>query len=180
VWAIVVILAVTAVTFAIFYLLRPRSGAALRGQVADARAVAQNRHNLALDKPWYTQNFKFTKNVVTGDKYGWPGLGYSYGSGVPIRDKIIEKAPRTFSLIAGAAVIWLLVGVSIGVISAVKRRTIFDAPRWASRSSASPRRSSGSASWRSSSSGSSSTSRPAPATSPSPTHEQWASHLILP
>ena len=42
---------------------------------------------------------QFVKRIVTGDQYGWPGLGYSYDSSVPIRDKIIEKAPRTFSLI---------------------------------------------------------------------------------
>ena len=66
------------------------------------------------------------QHIVTGDEYGWPGLGYSYGSSVPIRDKIIERAPRTLSLIGGAAVVWLIMGISIGVISAVKRRTIFD------------------------------------------------------
>ena len=49
------------------------------------------------------------KAIVIGDKFGWPGLGYSYDSSVPIRDKIIEKAPRTLSLIAGAAVLWLIV-----------------------------------------------------------------------
>jgi peptide/nickel transport system permease protein len=127
VWALVVLLAVTAVTFAIFYLLPPGDPAArFAGRSPSPELIAQIRHNLALDKPWYTQYFKFTKNVITGDKYGWPGLGYSYGSSVPIRDKIIEKAPRTFSLIIGAAFIWLVLGISIGVISAVKRRSIFD------------------------------------------------------
>ena len=126
-WAAVVLLAVTAVTFAIFYLLPP-GDPALRfaGRSPSPELIATIRHNLALDKPWYEQYFKFTKSVITGDKYGWPGLGYSYGSSVPIRDKIIEKAPRTLSLIAGAAVIWLLLGIAIGVISAVKRRSIFD------------------------------------------------------
>jgi peptide/nickel transport system permease protein len=127
VWAAVVLLAVTAITFAIFYLLPP-GDPALRfaGRSPSPELIATIRHNLALDKPWYEQYFKFTKSVITGDKYGWPGLGYSYGSSVPIRDKIIEKAPRTLSLIAGAAVIWLLLGIAIGVISAVKRRSIFD------------------------------------------------------
>jgi len=126
-WAVVVLLAVTAVTFAIFYLLPPGDPAArFAGRSPTPELIATIRHNLALDKPWYTQYFKFTKNVVTGDQYGWPGLGYSYGSSVPIRDKIIEKAPRTFSLIIGAAFIWLVLGITIGVISAVKRRSIFD------------------------------------------------------
>ena len=66
------------------------------------------------------------KAIVTGDKYGWPGLGYSYDSSVPIRAKIIEKAPRTLSLIVGASIIWLFVGIADRRVSAIKRRTIFD------------------------------------------------------
>ena len=50
------------------------------------------RHNLGLDKPFYVQYGKFLKASWLGDKYGWPGLGFSYDSSVPIRDKIIEKA----------------------------------------------------------------------------------------
>jgi peptide/nickel transport system permease protein len=72
------------------------------------------------------QYAKFLKAIVLGDKYGWPGLGFSYDSSVPIRDKIIEKAPRTISLIVGASILWLLFGVLIGVISAIKRRTVVD------------------------------------------------------
>ena len=96
------------------------------GRSPTPELLATVTHNLGLDKPWYTQYFKFVQHIVTGDEYGWPGLGYSYGSSVPIRDKIIEKAPRTLSLIGGAAVIWLVMGISIGVLSAVKRRTIVD------------------------------------------------------
>jgi peptide/nickel transport system permease protein len=127
VWSLVVILAVTAITFAIFYLLPGGDPAArFAGRSPSPELLAIVEHNLGLDRPWYIQYFKFLKNIVTGDEYGWPGLGYSYGSSVPIREKIIEKAPRTFSLIIGAATIWLALGVSIGVISAVKRRSIFD------------------------------------------------------
>jgi peptide/nickel transport system permease protein len=126
-WAAVVILCVTAVTFAIFYLLPPGDPAArFAGRSPSPELIATIRHNLGLDKPWYVQYFKFVKSIVTGDQYGWPGLGYSYGSSVPIRDKIIEKAPRTFSLIIGAAVLWLVMGIGIGVLSAVKRRSFFD------------------------------------------------------
>ena len=126
-WAALVILAVTAITFAIFYLLPPGDPASrFAGRSPSPELITVIRHNLGLDKPWYSQYVKFVRHIVTGDQYGWPGLGYSYGSSVPIRDKIVERAPRTLSLIAGAALVWLLMGVSIGVISAVKRRTIFD------------------------------------------------------
>ena len=126
-WAVAVLLAVTALTFAIFYLLPP-GDPALRfvGKQPTPENLALVRHNLGLDHPWYVQYGKFVKSIVVGDKYGWPGLGYSYDSSVPIRDKIMEKAPRTFSLILGAAIIWLTVGVLVGVISAIKRRTVFD------------------------------------------------------
>ena len=43
-----------------------------------------------------------------------------------MRSEIIQRAPRTLWLIAGAATIWLIFGVAIGVLSAVKRRTWID------------------------------------------------------
>jgi peptide/nickel transport system permease protein len=126
-WAIAVLVAVTAITFAIFYLLPP-GDPALRfaGKQPTAESIALVRHNLGLDRPWYVEYGKFLKAIVTGDKYGWPGLGFSYDSNVSIRSQIITKAPRTLSLIVGAAFIWLVLGISIGVLSAIKRRTIVD------------------------------------------------------
>jgi peptide/nickel transport system permease protein len=127
VWSVLVLIIVTALTFAIFYLLPPGDPATrFVGKEPTADSIARVRHNLGLDKPWYVQYAKFGKAIVTGDKYGWPGLGYSYDSNVSIRSKVIQKAPRTLSLIVGASIIWLSMGVLIGVISAIKRRTIFD------------------------------------------------------
>jgi peptide/nickel transport system permease protein len=122
-----VLLAVTLITFFIFYKLPP-GDPALRfvGKQPTPENIALVRHRLGLDKPFYVQYAKFLKAIVVGDKFGWPGLGYSYDSSVPIRQKIIEKAPRTISLIAGASVLWLLGGVLIGVVSAIKRRTVVD------------------------------------------------------
>jgi peptide/nickel transport system permease protein len=126
-WAVVVLLAVTLITFFIFYKLPP-GDPALRfvGKQPTAESIALVRHNLGLDQPFYVQYGKFLKAIVLGDRYGWPGLGFSYDSSVPIREKIIEKAPRTISLIVGASILWLLFGVLIGVISAIRRRTVVD------------------------------------------------------
>jgi len=126
-WAVVVMLAVTLVTFVIFYKL-PSGDPALRfvGKQPTTETIAMVRHNLGLDKPFYVQYLKFLKAIVTGDAYGWPGLGYSYDSSIPIREKIMEKAPRTISLIVGASILWLVFGIVIGVISAIKRRTATD------------------------------------------------------
>ena len=62
----------------------------------------------------------------SGDKYGWPGLGYTYASGSSVKALIMQRAPRTLLLIAGAAIIWLVLGVGIGVLSAVRRRSATD------------------------------------------------------
>ena len=126
-WAAVVVLIVLLLTFAVFYLL-PAGDPALRfaGKSPTPESLALIRHRLGLDQPWYEQYGRFVKNFVTGDEYGWPGLGYSYGSSVSVLDQVRERAPRTLLLILGAATIWVVVGVSIGVLSAIRRRSVAD------------------------------------------------------
>jgi peptide/nickel transport system permease protein len=126
-WTIVVVLTVLLLTFAVFYLL-PAGDPALRfaGKSPTEESLALVRERLGLDQPWYEQFGKFVGTFVKGDEFGWPGLGYSYVTNQAVLDLVTTRLPRTLLLIAGAAVLWLVVGVSIGVISAVKRRTIVD------------------------------------------------------
>ena len=126
-WTVVVVACVLAITFAVFYLL-PAGDPALRfaGKNPTDAEIALIHHRLGLDRPWYIQFLKFVKNFFLGDKYGWPGLGYTYASGSSVKALIVARAPRTLLLIAGAAVLWLVTGVAIGVISAVKRRSLTD------------------------------------------------------
>jgi peptide/nickel transport system permease protein len=126
-WACVVVLIVLMLTFAVFYLM-PSGDPALRfaGKSPTPESLALIRDRLGLDEPWYQQYGIYVKNVSTGDEYGWPGLGYSYVAGVSVLDEVKERAPRTLLLIAGAATIWLVVGVSIGVLSAIRRRSVVD------------------------------------------------------
>jgi peptide/nickel transport system permease protein len=55
-----------------------------------------------------------------------PCLGYSFRSSEPVLPDILRRLPVTLSLAVGAAVIWLVVGVSVGVLSALKRGSVFD------------------------------------------------------
>jgi peptide/nickel transport system permease protein len=127
VWTVVVILIVLLITFLVFYKL-PSGDPAVRfaGKSPTPELLAEIRHRLGLDQPIYVEFGKFVKNFFTGDSYGWPGLGYSFGGGVAVLDEIKTRAPRTLWLIFGASILWLVVGVAIGVISAVKRRSIID------------------------------------------------------
>ena len=126
-WATLVVLIVLMLTFAVFYLM-PSGDPALRfaGKSPTPENLALIRERLGLDQPWYEQYALFVKNFFTGDEYGWPGLGYSYGGSVSVLSEVRERAPRTLLLIVGAATIWIIVGVSVGVLSAVKRRTAAD------------------------------------------------------
>ncbi len=126
-WTVAVVLAVVAVTFVVFFLL-PNGNPALRfcGKAPTTQCIQMTDARLHLNKPWYTEFGYFVKTLVSGDEFGWPGLGYSYGNYVSVRSEIVQRAPRTLWLIAGAATIWLSCGVLIGVLSAVRRRTWID------------------------------------------------------
>jgi peptide/nickel transport system permease protein len=127
VWTFIVVLCVLLLTFVIFYLL-PAGDPAVRfaGRQPTPELLATIRHRLGLDHPWYVQFGKFVKTFFAGDQYGWPGLGYSFTGGYSVMSQITTRAPRTLFLIAGAAVIWITLGVAIGVVSAVRRRSVVD------------------------------------------------------
>jgi peptide/nickel transport system permease protein len=121
-WALVLLVLVIALTFAIFYLLPSADPAQLRaGRNATAANIAAIRHNLGLDKPVYVQFWDYLKNLVLHFD-----LGYSYQSDASVKSLIFDRLPATLSLTAGAIVIWMLVGIPVGIISAVKRRTFLD------------------------------------------------------
>jgi peptide/nickel transport system permease protein len=126
-WTLVVVFFVLALVFAIFYWL-PAGDPAVRfaGKQPTPELLDEIRHRLGLDKPLIEQFGIFVKNFFTGDEYGWPGLGTSYQNQVSVKSLLTDAAPRTLWLIAGAAVIWLTVGISIGILSAIRRRTLVD------------------------------------------------------
>src|SRR5215469_7952320 len=126
-WAILVVNVVVFITFLVFFKL-PNGNPALRfvGKFPTQENIQLAEQRLHLNKPFYIEYFYFVKNFFVGDEYGWPGLGYSYGNYVSVRTEIMQRAPRTLFLVFGAATIWLIFGVAIGVISAIRRRTVVD------------------------------------------------------
>jgi peptide/nickel transport system permease protein len=121
-WVVVLMLVVSALTFVIFYLLPSADPAQLRaGRQPNPQLVEQIRHNLGLDKPWYQQYFDYMKQVFLHFDFG-----FSYQNTISVKEQIFQRLPATISLAIGAAVIWLTVGITVGIISAVRSRTLID------------------------------------------------------
>jgi peptide/nickel transport system permease protein len=121
-WGVALLFIVSALTFVLFDLLPSGDPAQLRaGRTATPQAIAHIRHELGLDQPIYTQFYDYMKGIVLHFD-----LGYSFYSHASVKSLIAERLPATVSLAAGAILIWLLVGLSIGIVSAVRRRTLLD------------------------------------------------------
>jgi peptide/nickel transport system permease protein len=137
--AVLTILAVTLVTFFVFFLVPKITGndpALLYiGKQADAASVAGIRVKLGLNDPILVQYGKFVKGLVAGRDYAngpdvqhcpAPCLGYSFKTNQEVWPLLVGDLPVTVSLAIGAAVLWVLMGVMFGVISALRRGTIWD------------------------------------------------------
>jgi peptide/nickel transport system permease protein len=121
-WVIVLLFAVSLLTFVIFYLLPSADPALLRaGHQPNPALVAAIRHKLGLDKPWYVQYYDYMKALVLHFNFG-----YSFTTNTSVRYEIFSRLPATVSLALGAAVVWLTIGIAVGTISAVKRHSFFD------------------------------------------------------
>jgi peptide/nickel transport system permease protein len=120
-WGVVLLLAVIAITFVLFYLLPNVNPAVLRaGRTPSPQVIKNIAHDLGTDKPVYTQFWIYLKNLVHGD------LGFSYYSDASVKSLLMDRLPATISLTVGGVAIWLLFGIPIGIISAIKRRTMLD------------------------------------------------------
>jgi peptide/nickel transport system permease protein len=123
-----VLFVVSLLTFTIFLKLPAGDPARrLAGRQTTPETLAQIRRNVGLDKPIWVQYARFAKCLVP-----WPGMFlnrqvyYSWANNVPVSEEIYARLPKTIALAIGAALTWLAIGVPIGIISAIKRRSIFD------------------------------------------------------
>jgi peptide/nickel transport system permease protein len=121
-WGVFLLFVVSGLTFLIFYTFPSADPAALRaGRQATPELIAQIRHSLGLDQPLYDQYWRYMKGLVLHFD-----LGYSYQNAVSVRSELFTRLPVTISLTIGAFVVWMLVAIPIGVISALRRRSLLD------------------------------------------------------
>jgi peptide/nickel transport system permease protein len=139
---IFLLLVVSLITFAIFFLIPRLAGqnayelaTQYVGRNPTRAAILQIEQKLGLNAPLYLQYGRFVKAIVVGTHYNSgssvtycppPCFGYSFRSQQPVWPQMTSALPVTLSLAIGASVLWLVGGVTIGVISALRRGTFFD------------------------------------------------------
>ena len=121
-WGIFLLFVVTAITFLIFDVFPSADPAALRaGRQANPQLIAQIRHALGLDDPLYEQYWIYLKGLVLHFD-----LGYSYQNNVSVTSQILTRLPVTISLTVGAFIVWMLIGIPLGILSAIRRQSGLD------------------------------------------------------
>jgi len=140
--AALMLIVVSMVTFAIFFLVPRWAGGSAEslaaryvGRTADEAEIAAAAERLGFNDPIYVQYWDWLKGIFAGSTYDIgpgpehcpaPCFGYSFISRTPVWPELLDRMPVTFSLALGAAVLWLISGVAVGVLSALRRGTIFD------------------------------------------------------
>ena len=140
--AVLLLFVVSAVTFLIFFGVPRLGGASAEdlasryvGKTAGEEQIKVAADRLGFDDPLYEQYGSFVKGLVAGADYDIgtsiehcpaPCFGYSFITRNPVLPDLLDRLPVTLSLASGAAVLWLVGGMATGVLSALKRGSVFD------------------------------------------------------
>lgn len=111
------------VTLVIFLMLEITPGDPARmilGDTATEEMVAELREEMGLNDPLIVRYFRYVWDVLHGD------FGTSYITGRPVFEEIIERFPTSLLLASLATIVSILIGVPLGIISAVKQYSLLD------------------------------------------------------
>lgn len=115
-----VLLAVSGIVFAIFNVI-PGGDPAVRmaGKIPTEPQVEAIREEWGFDEPVYVQYAKTMEKLFSGDLI-------SYYTQLNVTDEIVNGAPRTFALAIGAAIVWMVFAIALGLYGAIRQGAISD------------------------------------------------------
>lgn len=127
---------VSAIVFSIFYILPADPARLACGKSCTPELMERIKVALEIDQPLQVQYGRFIKGIFVGRTYlkgseaelqcGAPCLGYSYQTDLPVTELLMDRLPATLSIAVGASILWLLIGLSSGIVSALRRGTMVD------------------------------------------------------
>jgi peptide/nickel transport system permease protein len=130
---VVTLLAISVIVYVVFYVTPGNVAQITCGPRCSPEQVHQVAQQLRLGDPLYLRYWHFLEGLLVGQDYSTgtsvvhcaaPCLGQSYQTGQQVLDIILAKLPVSLSLVLGAMVLWLLLGVGTGVLSAWRRGRI--------------------------------------------------------
>ena len=135
-WALVLFLVVTLVTFVIFFLIPNDLAAKVAGQGSSQSQRERAIKGLGLDRPVYVQYGRFLWRLTAPVPVRVSGvpvlvrpkgdLGRSYIKATPVNEIIAAAAPVTASLVFGGVIMWMMIALPVGILSALRPRSLLD------------------------------------------------------
>jgi peptide/nickel transport system permease protein len=120
-WAMVLFLVITVVTFVIFFIIPTNPAKLACGQRATETCIKNARHTLGLDRPIYAQYGSFLWKLTYHHN-----LGKSFVTRQSVNKTVLSAAPVTASLVFGGVLLWLSISIPIGILSALRPRSLLD------------------------------------------------------
>ncbi|WP_392963206.1 ABC transporter permease [Streptomyces sp. LN245] len=127
---VITLLAISVIVYVVFFVTPGDVAQITCGPRCSPEQVHQVAQQLRLDDPLYVRYWHFLQGILVGQDYSTgtsvehcsaPCLGQSYQSGRQVTQLILTKLPVSLSLVFGAMILWLILGVGTGVLSAWRR-----------------------------------------------------------
>ena len=130
------LIAISIIVFGLFFAVPSSPAKVMCGKNCDPASITAVETRLGVNQPIVEQYTAFMKGIFVGRTYApgtafeqrcdAPCLGFSFRNNEAVTAILGRTVPVTLSIVVGAAVLWLLIGVSLGMISALRRGTLFD------------------------------------------------------
>jgi peptide/nickel transport system permease protein len=121
IWAVVLFIAVTLVAYVLFFLIPSDPARLVAGKAATDADIKRAAHFLGTDRPIYVQYAKFLDRLIIHQN-----LGFSFANRQSVNTIVGNAAPVTASLVFGGAIFWMLLALPIGILSALRPRSLLD------------------------------------------------------
>ena len=120
-WAAVLFVAVTFVSYVVFFLIPANPAQLAAGKAATPEKIREVERFLGLDQPVHVQYARFMERLIVDRS-----LGTSFATRQDVNEIVFRAAPVTASLVLGGVLVWLAVAVPIGILSALRPRSLLD------------------------------------------------------
>jgi peptide/nickel transport system permease protein len=126
-WVVVLLFFITLITFVIFTVLPAGDPASLRaGRQPSPELLAAIREQLGLDDPKPVQFWRYLLDILPFVGGDGVNFGFSYQNNADVLPQILDRIPTTMVLAGGGVILWLAIGIPIGILSAVRTGSRLD------------------------------------------------------